>query len=198
MKFGIFGGTFDPPHIGHLILAAEACAQLELENVLWVITPVPPHKLKQPITLLKHRLDMVNAAIARDPKFSLSHIEIDRPGPHYVADTMRLLRQRYPQAELTYLMGGDSLRDLPTWNRPRQFVVVCDFIGVMVRPEAAFDMEALEKVIPEIKEKVRFIRAPQMEIASREIRERIAQQRPYRYFLPEAVFQIIQERRLYR
>jgi nicotinate-nucleotide adenylyltransferase len=198
MRIGIFGGTFDPPHIGHLILAAEAYAQFDLETVLWVITPDPPHKQNQIITPLKHRLDMVNAAIAMDPNFNLSRIEIDRPGPHYVVDTMQLLRERYPKKELFYLMGRDSMRDLPNWYRPRQFVAYCNAIGVMEREGANLDMDSIEKSIPGIHEKIQFIHVPQMEISSREIRERVASRRPYRYFLPNPVVQIIQERRLYR
>ncbi len=198
MRIGIFGGTFDPPHIGHLILASEAFYQLELDNILWVITPDPPHKQKQAITPTKHRLDMTAAAISNDPNFMLSRIELDRLGPHYVADTMHMLRNHYPHGELIYLIGGDSLQNLPTWNRPRQFLTYCDALGVMRRPGAEFNLDELEIVIPGLKEKVRIIDTPLIEIASFQIRERIAQHQPFRYFLPEAVYQIIQERKLYR
>ena len=90
-RLGVFGGTFDPPHIGHLILAAEACESLQFDCLLWVLTPVPPHKLDQPIRPLEHRLEMLKLAISDNPKFELSRIEMDRPGPHYTVDTMRLL-----------------------------------------------------------------------------------------------------------
>ncbi|MCX8025419.1 MAG: adenylyltransferase/cytidyltransferase family protein, partial [Thermanaerothrix sp.] len=90
-RLGIFGGTFDPPHVGHLILASEAADQLHLDRVLWVLTPDPPHKRGQPITPLAIRLKLVMAAIQEDPLFELSRVEIDRPGPHYAVDTLRIL-----------------------------------------------------------------------------------------------------------
>ncbi len=90
-NIGIFGGTFDPPHIGHLVLASEAVQQLNLSRLLWVLAPEPPHKLEQPITSLPHRLEMLKRTIAENPSFEISRIEIDRPGPHYTVDMLRLL-----------------------------------------------------------------------------------------------------------
>lgn len=198
MRLGIFGGTFDPPHIAHLILAQDAAYELVLDQVLWVITPDPPHKLDQEITLLRHRLDMVNAALAAETMFSLSRIEIDRPGPQYVVDTMRMLRERYPGSELVYLMGGDSLHDLPKWSRPREFLSYCDGLGIMRRPHDDIDMDALQESFPDIRQKTHFIRTPYMEVSSEDIRRRVRDRRPFRYFLPGPVYQIIQERALYR
>lgn len=198
MRIGIFGGTFDPPHLGHLILAAEAQVQLGLEKVLWVLTPHPPHKQGQAITPLQHRLDMVLAAIGDNPSFELSRIEIDRPAPHYAVDTVRLIRKSYPDDEVVYLMGGDSLRDLPTWHQPRQLVEICHALGVMHRLGEAIDLMELEHLLPGIKQKVRFIETPLLDIASSEIRQRVATGGHFRYFLPPKVFEIIQERGLYR
>ena len=104
-RLGIFGGTFDPPHMGHLILAAEARDQLALDLTIWVLTPDPPHKQGKDIASLEHRLAMVELAMADDPGFLLSHVDIDRPGPHYALDTVNLLRKEYPEDELIYLMG---------------------------------------------------------------------------------------------
>ena len=118
MRIGIFGGTFDPPHLGHLILADEAHAQLELDRLLWVLTPDPPHKLHQSITPLVDRLDMLRATIAGNNAFELSMVDIERAGPHYAVDTLLILGRSYPGDALIYVMGGDSLRDLPTWYRP--------------------------------------------------------------------------------
>jgi nicotinate-nucleotide adenylyltransferase len=198
MRLGIFGGTFDPPHIAHLILAQDSAYELDLDQVLWVITPDPPHKRDQKITLLNHRLDMVNAALVAEAMFSLSHIEIDRPGPQYVVDTMRMLRERYPNNELYYLMGGDSLHDLPTWSRPREFLSYCDGLGIMRRPDDEIDLDALEVTFPHIRQKTHFIHTPYMEVSSEDIRQRVHAHRPFRYFVPAPVYQIIQERGLYR
>jgi nicotinate-nucleotide adenylyltransferase len=140
---------------------------------------------------------MLQAALADNPAFELSRVEIDRPPPHYALDTVRILKERNPAAELIYLLGGDSLRDLPLWHRPREFVAACDGLGVMRRPNDAVDLPKLEQHIPGISHKIRFIAAPLLEISSSEIRQRVSQNRPFRYFLPPAVYAIIQEGRLY-
>jgi nicotinate-nucleotide adenylyltransferase len=197
-SLGIFGGTFDPPHLGHLILAAEAHAQLGLDRLLWVLTPDPPHKQDQPIAPLEHRLAMVKLAIADDPSFELSAVEMDRPGPHYALDTVKILADQNPGAELVYLLGGDSLRDLPAWYRPADLVAALRFIGVMRRPGDAFDLPALEKSIPGLTAKVRFVDAPLLDIAAHAIRARVAEGRPFRYFLPAGVYSYIVKHNLYR
>jgi nicotinate-nucleotide adenylyltransferase len=195
---GIFGGTFDPPHLGHLILAAEARAQLGLQRLLWVLTPDPPHKQGQSIAPLGQRLEMVKLAIADDSQFELSTADLGRPGPHYALDTVQILAGQNPGVKLVYLMGGDSLRDLPAWHRPADFVTACHQIGVMRRPGDTLDLEALEKNLPGLTAKVRFVEAPLLDIAAHEIRARIAEGRPYRYFLPTRVYKYIVEHNLYR
>jgi nicotinate-nucleotide adenylyltransferase len=197
MNIGIFGGTFDPPHIGHLILAAEARAQLGLDRLLWVLTPDPPHKRHQRITPLATRLDLLRAALQDEPVFEISTVDMDRSGPHYALDTVRILGKRYPQASLTYVMGGDSLRDLPTWRKPHEFLARLAGLGVMRRPGDAVDLAALEGQLPGISAKVRFIEAPLLTIAASDIRQRIAEGRPYRYYLPTAVYEMIVQQRLY-
>ena len=194
---GIFGGTFDPPHLGHLILAAEARAQLGLERLLWVLTPDPPHKQDQSIAPLDHRLEMVKLAIANDPQFEISSVELTRPGPHYALDTVLILAGQNPGMNLVYLMGGDSLSDLPHWHHPADFVSACHLIGVMRRPGDTVELAALEKSLPGLRSKVRFVEAPLLDIAAREIRRRIAEGRPFRYFLPERVYEYIDEHGLY-
>jgi nicotinate-nucleotide adenylyltransferase len=196
-SIGIFGGTFDPPHLGHLILAAEARAQLGLDRLLWVLTPDPPHKQGQSIAPLEHRLEMVRLAIGNDPQFEISTVELTRPGPHYALDTLQILAVQNPGAQLVYLMGGDSLRDLPTWHRPADFVSACHRIGVMRRPGASIELAALEKELPGLTAKVRFVDAPLLDIAARDIRRRIAEKRPFRYFLPPLVYEYIIARSLY-
>jgi nicotinate-nucleotide adenylyltransferase len=197
-SMGIFGGTFDPPHLGHLILAAEARAQLGLERLLWVLTPDPPHKQGQSIAPLTERLRMVQLAITDNAEFELSSVEMNRPGPQYAQDTVSLLSTEYPGVELVYLMGGDSLRTLPTWHRPADFISACHLIGVMRRPGDTVELAALEKSLPGLSAKVRFVEAPLLDIAAHEIRARIAEGRPFRYFLPEKVYEYIEENRLYR
>ena len=197
-RLGIFGGTFDPPHIGHLILASEASVDLQFDRLLWVLTPVPPHKLDHPITPLEHRLAMLKLAIAEEPDFELSRIEMDRPGPHYTVDTMRLLADQYPSAELTLLIGGDSLRDLPTWHRPADLVAACHEIGVIRRPSDLVDLSVWEQQVPGTQAKVRFVDAPLLDISSSDIRRRIRENLPFRYYLSPSVYEYILKNQLYR
>lgn len=197
-RLGVFGGTFDPPHIGHLILAAEALDQLGLSKVLWVLTEAPPHKLDQPITSLDRRLAMVAACLGDDSSFEISRVDIDRPAPHYAVDTLQSLGEAYPDWGLVYLMGGDSLNHLPTWYQPQIFVDRCQSIGVMKRPGTHIEMNELEESLPGIAAKVNFIQAPLLDIAASQIRRRVREGRAYRYFLPPAVYELIKEWGLYR
>lgn len=196
-QIGLFGGTFDPPHLGHLILAAEAFSQLDLDRLLWILTPDPPHKQDQVITPVEHRLAMVQLAIADNPSFELSRVELDRPGPHYTLDTVELISKQYPEADITPIIGGDSLRDLPNWNRPRELLQACHWVGVMHRPGEQENLEELERQLPGISSKVHYVDAPLLEIASREIRSRIADGRVFRYYLHPSVYEYIIEHHLY-
>lgn len=197
MRIGIFGGTFDPPHLGHLILADEAYNQLQLDQLLWVLTPIPPHKLARQISPVQQRLELVQAATGDDAHFELSRVEMDRPGPHYAADTVKLLRDQFPKAELFYLIGGDSLRDLVHWIRPQELVDAVTGLGVMHRPGVKIDLAGLEKLLPGVTPKINFIDSPLIDIASHEIRERVAAGKAYRYQLHPAVYELIRERKFY-
>lgn len=196
-RLGIFGGTFDPPHLGHLILAAEAQAQLGLEKVLFVLTPQPPHKLDKQISALQDRLDLLNAAIRGQSIFELSTVEIERPGPHYTVDTLAQLAQLYPQHEFVYLIGGDSLERLPSWHRPADFLAACAALGVMLRPGAQPDLAALEAALPGISAKLELVDAPLLEISSSQIRRRVREGGHFRFYLPGAVYELILQRGLY-
>lgn len=195
---GIFGGTFDPPHLGHLILAAEARAQLALDHLLWVLTPDPPHKQGLAIAPVEYRLAMIRLALTDAPEFELSTVDLDRPGPHYAVDTVKIIAERNPGTKLVYLMGGDSLGDLPLWHQPRDFVAACQLIGVMRRPGDAIDLPSLENKIPGLTDKVRFVEAPLLDISAHEIRARVKEERPFRYFLPTAVYTYIISHNLYQ
>jgi nicotinate-nucleotide adenylyltransferase len=194
---GILGGTFDPPHNGHLALAAAARDELGLDKVLWVPAADPPHKQGRRISPAADRVAMVRAAIAGQPGFELSRVDLDRPGPHWSADTVALLGQRYPKAELVFVMGGDSLKDLPTWGRPQEIVDCCT-LGVLRRPGAVINLPKLEAVLPGITQKVRFIDEPPMTISARDIRERARGGRSIDGLVPPPVARLIAERGLYR
>lgn len=196
VSLGVFGGTFDPPHIAHLILASEAQAQLSLDRVLWVLTPVPPHKpCKTPMAI---RRELVEAAISNNHFFNFSDVDISRDPPHYAIDTMLLLKQRYPDATLTYLMGADSLRDLSKWHQPELFIERCDRLGVMRRLGADIDIVRLKTSFPGIENKLSFIDITRFEISSNDIQKRVAQGRSYRYFLSEKVYRLVLKYHLYQ
>ncbi len=196
-NIGIFGGTFDPPHLGHLILAAEALDQLGLSKVLWVLTPVPPHKLEQPITSLEHRLFMTQLMLGDYSQFELSRAEIDRPGPHYMLETIRVIKTQFPGADPFLLVGGDSLQDMPSWHRPAELVSACQGLGVMRRPNNTIDIKSLEEILPGLSDKVHFVDAPLLEISSRDIRKRISEGRAFRHYLTPFVYEYILKNRLY-
>lgn len=197
-RLGIFGGTFDPPHIGHLILAAEALDQLNLDFTVWVLTPDPPHKRGQEISTLEHRLDMVELAIRDNEAFSLSHVDIDRPGPHYTIETVQILKREYPGLEQIYLMGGDSLHDLPNWYEAEQFLSAVDGIGVMRRPGDNIDLSDLMLKLPELETKLNFVTAPLLEISAEQIRRRAHEERNFRYYLLPEIYEYIRTHHIYR
>ncbi len=197
MRIGIFGGTFDPVHVGHLILATESACQLKLDKVLWMVTADPPHKGEE-VQPVEDRLKMVAAAIDADPLFEISRIEVDRPGPHRAVDTMHELHKQYLHDTLVYLMGGDSLEDLPDWYNPEEFIATCDEIGVLRRPGHIIDLQKLERSLPGITAKVWFIDSPLIDISSTQLRQAIAEGKPFRYSLPPDVYLYIIKTGLYR
>lgn len=198
MRVGVFGGTFDPPHVGHLILAEEARCQLHLDRLLWVLTPDPPHKYGRIIRPWQTRLELVEAAIMDNPVFELSRVDLDRPAPYYAAITLELLAKAIPGAELFYIMGGDSLRDLPIWYEPQHLLAQVAGLGVLRRPRDRVDLAALEAYLPGITPKIQFVQAPLLDISSSDIRMRIASGRSFRYYLPSAVYELIQRHGLYQ
>jgi nicotinate-nucleotide adenylyltransferase len=195
---GVFGGTFDPPHLGHLILASEAHAQLRLDQVLWVLTGAPPHKIGLPISPLQDRLAMLRLCLEDEPAFTLSTVDMERPGPHYTVETLGVLARENPGADLVLVVGGDSLHDLPAWHTPAALVAACAEIGVMRRPGDVIDLSALERELPGVSNKVRFVDAPLLQIASHEIRHRARTHMPFRYFVLPAVHQYIVAHGLYQ
>jgi nicotinate-nucleotide adenylyltransferase len=194
-RIGILGGTFDPPHYGHLILAELAADSLNLDRVLFVPAADPPHKgaLR---SSAEHRVALVERAIAGNPRFALSRVDLDRPGPHYSVEMVRLLQAEYPDATLIFLIGGDSLRDLPGWSRPDELIRLVR-LGVMRRPGSAPDLTQLEREIPGIRERVDWIDAPQIEISASALAQRVRAGLSIRYQTPDAVRAYIEEHRLY-
>ncbi len=197
-RIGLFGGTFDPPHIGHLILASEAAYQFNLSKLLWMLTPDPPHKQGQSVTPVDHRIAMVQYCMSGNATFELSRIELDRPGPHYTVDTVDLILQQQPGCEIVLLLGGDSLRDLPTWRNHIELVSKVHQIGVMHRPGDSFDSSALFTQIPGLEKKLVFLEALLHTLSSHEIRRRVRSSIPCQYYVLPEVHEYIKARHLYQ
>ena len=196
-RIGIFGGTFDPPHMGHLIAAECAADALGLNRVLFVPAADPPHKRDKTILAVRHRLAMVEAAIADNPRFVLSEIDLTRPGPHYSADMVRLLHEAQPNACLFLVIGGDSLVDFPTWNRPAVILRYAT-LAVIQRPAASVDWPQLVAQVPELDGRVQFIAAPELAITATALRQRARAGQSLRYQVPDAVRAYIEQQQLYR
>ncbi|MBU0704262.1 MAG: nicotinate-nucleotide adenylyltransferase [Chloroflexi bacterium] len=193
---GVLGGTFDPPHYGHLALAENGRVQLHLDRILFVPTGQQPLKPDRPTTSAHHRVAMVEAAIADNPAFAVSHADLDRPVPHYTVGMLALLRQEHPEAELFFLMGGDSLADFLAWRDPASIVRQAR-LAVMRRPGYEPDLAALERAVPGLRERLVWLDAPHLDIAASDLRRRAREGLPLRYLVPPMVEAYVRQHRLY-
>jgi len=198
MRIGVFGGTFDPIHHGHLVAAEEVWSELQLDRVLFVPAGTPPHKRDKAVTPVHHRLAMVELAIASNPHFALSRLDVDRPGPSYTVDTITLLRAELgPEVEIFFIMGMDSLAEITTWHEPQRLARLCR-LAVVDRPWYQVDMVALEAAIPGIVDRVILVHIPSLAIASSDLQQRVREGRPIKYQVPAAVEEYIYAHGLYK
>jgi len=198
MRVGVFGGTFDPIHIGHLVSAEEARVELKLERVVFVPAGLPPHKLDHVMSLVEHRLAMVELAIASNPHFAVSRVDIDRFGPCYTVDTIELLRDEWgPGVEIYFIMGSDSLLDILTWHNPRRLIRLCRF-AVVSRPGYQVDLDELDALLPGLASRVQMLNAPELAISSTNIQRRVREGLSIKYQVPEAVEDYIHQHGLYQ
>ena len=196
IRLGLLGGTFDPPHYGHLLAAQEVAWRLHIDRVLFLPARQNPLKRGEPSSSAADRCEMVALAVADNPIFELSRLDLDRPPPSYTADLLRALQS--PEHELFFLVGADILPELPKWREPQQIVQLARLV-VVNRPGAPSpDMERVEAVLPGVRERVDRVQIPGVDVSSREIRKRVAAGRPIRYLTPPAVERYIIDRRLYR
>lgn len=195
-RLGILGGTFDPIHVGHLIMASYAVDDLNLDRVLFMPAQTPPHKRDRSITSSDHRIAMVQAAIAPDARFELSMLDMQSSAPSYTADLLERMSTEHPEDELIFLIGADSLRDLPEWHRP-DLVLQRAEIGVARRPGAVIDDETLD-ALPLLRERVSIYTSPLIDISSTTIRNRVREGRPVTWTVPIPVERYIQDHGLYR
>jgi nicotinate-nucleotide adenylyltransferase len=190
-RIGVFGGTFDPPHVGHLIAAADAFRALALDRLLFVPSAVPPHKRRTVRASAAVRLEMVRAAIAGDDRFAADDLELRRSGPSYSVDTLRELARREPACELYFLIGADNLREIPGWHQPEEIarlarLVVLSREGDGGTPEDDGPFPA------------RRVAVTRVDVSATEIRRRAALGESIRYLVPEQVRAIVEREGLYR
>jgi nicotinate-nucleotide adenylyltransferase len=196
VNVGVLGGTFDPIHIGHLVVAEEARVKLRFDEVLFVPAGQPWLKLDRNITPVAHRAEMVRRAIANNPHFRLCTLEIERPGPSYTVDTLTKLQgQLGRDASLFFLLGRDTLAELPLWKEPEKVAQLCRLV---VAPRlGSRDLKRLQTEIPGLLDKIIQLDMPVIGISSSDIRQRLAHGLSIRYLVPAEVEEYIEKHRIY-
>lgn len=195
-RIGILGGTFDPPHLGHLWMAEIACEELRLEQVIFMPAGKPPHKTGEPISASSHRLNMTRLAVAGNDRMIVDDMDMKRPPPHTTVTLIPLLKDCFPDAALWLLIGQDSLRDLPDWSRP-DLILLQLRIAVMPRPDVVVDWVNLSQAVPGVDHVIDFLPGPSINLSSTIIRERAKTGRTIRYLVPKAVEDYIRAQNLY-
>jgi nicotinate-nucleotide adenylyltransferase len=196
-RIGLLGGTFNPPHLAHLVCAQEAHFQLGLDQVVLVPVHSPPHKEVEFDPGVAHRVELCRRAVVGDPRLTVSTIEADVPGPSYTVDTLRKLNERHPEDELTFILGGDQACELLAWREPEALLELAT-LGVAEREgvRRADVCDALDG-LPGVPERLRFFDMPRLDISSSLVRRRVAGGRPIRYLVPDAVADYIADAGLY-
>ena len=193
MTLGLFGGSFNPPHVAHLAVADACAAAAGLDRVLWTPAPAPPHKpAGAHLVAPAHRLEMVRLAVEGNERFSLSDIEFHRPGPHFTVDTLRALRAECPGADLALVVGGDSLASFASWREPDAILRLARLVAYR-RPGAG-----LAGVAAHVLARTTLVDGPALDLSATEIRARIAAGQTVRYLVPDAVRAYIAAHGLYR
>jgi nicotinate-nucleotide adenylyltransferase len=197
-RVGVLGGTFDPPHIGHLWLATMAADELGLSRVLLVPAANPPHKRRQSMSHAADRVLMTRLALANDPRLDVSLVELEREGPSYTVDTLEELRRRHPDVALTLVMAADSLAQIESWRQPDRLLALADW-AVGPRPGTELPSRAdLAGRFGKAASRIHLLGGPGLDISATMIRRRVASGRAIRYLVPRAVEDLIAERGLYR
>ncbi len=198
MKIGVLGGTFDPVHLGHLMVAEEARASLDLAQVIFVPTGQPWLKANGAVLPARHRVKMVRLAITGKPHFKLSLIEVKRPGPTYTVDTLAELQQKFGRGvELFFILGMDALAQLPRWREPGRLIKLCKLVAAPRPGYPALDLSAMEAAVPGLSRRLILLDKPQIDIDATDIRVRVAQGLPIDHLVPGPVEAYISQYKLY-
>lgn len=198
MNIGVLGGTFDPIHMGHLVVAEETKVRLKLAEVLFVPAGLPWLRVNSPLSAAEHRVHMVRLAIGDKPYFKLSTTEIERAGPSYTVDTIAELKGRLGGGdELFFILGWDCLAELPKWREPSRLITMCRLVAVPRVGSPAPDLNSLEASIPGLANRVILLDKPRVDISASEIRDRVARGLSIEHLVPEPVARYIGEQGLY-
>lgn len=198
-RVGILGGTFDPIHYGHLVIAEDCWAQLKLDEVLFVPAGTPPHKRGRAVSLAADRVEMVRLAIAGNCHFRLSRVDVDRPGASYSVDMVSRLRQVLgDEMSVFFIVGRDALADLPRWREPARLADLCQIVAVNRPGYPALDLGRLEPAIPRASERILQLVVPELSISASILRQRVREGQPITYMTPDPVIEYIQQHGLYR
>lgn len=192
---GMMGGTFDPIHVGHLVVAETVREALALDRVLFVPAGLPPHKPAAEVTAVEHRVALVELAIAGNPAFEMSRVEVDRAGPSYTVDTVERLAI---DAEVTVILSAETFHELPTWHEPERLFAAARVAVVPREGYPAPDPAWLAATFPGREDRVVYVTAPHLGLSSTAIRDRVSAGRSIRYVVPDAVATYIAHHRLYR
>ena len=195
-RIGVLGGTFDPVHNGHLYIAHALRDALGLERVIWVPAGRPPHKVGQIVSKDRDRLAMLVLALAGSTSDEISMIDIDRSGPSYTADTLEILAEQFAPSRLFFLMGEDSLRDLPTWHDPERLLTVAE-LAVAARPGVDADLESVARHVPAVQGRVHVVPTGEIAISSSDIRQRVRDNQSIHGLVPAPVEAYIRDHGLY-
>jgi nicotinate-nucleotide adenylyltransferase len=196
-RVGILGGTFNPPHIGHLVCAQEAYDQLDLDVVTLIPVHTPPHKEAGGDPGVEHRLELCRLLVAHDGRLAVSRLEADRPGPSFTVDTLSELHEAHPGDDLIFIVGGDMARSLPSWREPERILELATL--AVAEREGVGRTDIAETLAPlHGADRVVFFDMPRIDVSSTRVRERVAAGRPVRYLVPEAVERYIGAQGLYR
>ena len=198
LRLGIMGGTFDPIHYGHLVAAEMARSEFNLSKVLFIPSRKPPHKDRSDISEAGLRFEMIERAIQDNPAFDISALELERKGPSYTVDTLRILRHTWPEHELYFITGTDALREIFSWREAEEILMMTEFIGA-ARPgfDASDFLLQVQQEHPETQGRIHYLEVPALAISSTDIRARVKRGQPIRYLLPEPVRHFIQQFGLY-
>jgi len=197
-RLGIMGGTFDPIHYGHLVAAEMARSKFKLSKVLFIPSGTPPHKNRSDISAAGLRFEMIERAIQDNPAFDISALELERKGPSYTVDTLRVLRHTWSEHEFYFITGTDALREIFSWREAEEILMMTEFIGA-ARPgfDASDFLLQVQQEHPETQGRIHYLEVPALAISSTDIRARVKSGQPIRYLLPEPVRQFIQQYGLY-